>query len=62
MGDSHLRFPGLPSLQNKKIEIPDYMMPSNTRKSQQPKSDKRSENDKLIGESFKNFGKKCTNN
>ena len=26
MGDSHLRFPGLPSLQNKKIEIPDYMM------------------------------------
>jgi hypothetical protein len=28
MGDSHLRFPGLPSLQNKKIEIPDYMMPS----------------------------------
>jgi hypothetical protein len=34
MGDSHLRFPGLPSLQNKKIEIPDYMMPSNTRKSQ----------------------------
>ena len=57
MGDSHLRFPGLPSLQNKKIEIPDYMMPSNTRKSQQPKSDKRSENDKFIGESFKNFGK-----
>ena len=57
MGDSHLRFPGLPSLQNKKIEIPDYMMPSNTSKSQQPKSDKRSENDKLIGESFKNFGK-----
>ena len=35
MGDSHLRFSGLPSLQNKKIEIPDYMMPSNTRKSQQ---------------------------
>ena len=57
MGDSHLRFPGFPSLQNKKIKIPDYMMPSNTRKSQQPKSDKRSENDKLIGESFKNFGK-----
>ena len=57
MGDSHLRFPGFPSLQNKKIEIPDYMMPSNTRKSQQPKSDKRSENDKFIGESFKNFGK-----
>ena len=57
MGDSHLRFPGLPSLQNKKIEIPDYMMPSNISKSQQPKSDKRSENDKLIGESFKNFRK-----
>jgi len=35
MGDSHLRFPGLPSLQNKKIEIPDYMMPPTTSKSQQ---------------------------
>ena len=57
MGDSHLRYPGLPSLQNKKIEIPDYMMPSNTSKSQQPQSGSRSENDKLIGESFKNFGK-----
>ena len=37
MGDSHLRFPGLPSLQNKKIEIPDYMMPSQTSVSRSPK-------------------------
>jgi hypothetical protein len=56
MGDSHLRFPGFPSLQNKKIEIPDYMMPSTPSKSQKPQSDSRSENAKFIGESFKNFG------
>ncbi|NDG26139.1 MAG: hypothetical protein EB120_03055 [Proteobacteria bacterium] len=47
MGDSHLRFPGFPSLQNKKIEIPDYMMPSTHSKSQKPQSDSRSENAKI---------------
>ena len=55
--DRHMRFPGFPSLQNKKTEIPDYMMPANTSKSQQPKSDPKKENDKFIGESFRDFGK-----
>jgi hypothetical protein len=61
MGDSHLRFPGFPSLQNKKIEIPDYMMPSTPSKSQKPQSDSRSENAKFIGESFRDFGKNVKN-
>ena len=36
-GDSQLRFPGFPSLQNKKTEIPDYMMRSQTSVSGSPK-------------------------